>query len=181
MFFPSSLDRLQVFLTTFALVIAVGVPLGLGLLFLRLGLSLWLIAPTGVLVLVALGIAYLHRPLGLKVGASGLAVRRPRGSVELAFSQLAEVHGGASWPPKSIGVFRSGGFFGTYGAFWAPSWGRFRAWTTRSKPLVELVFRDGQHALVSVDDEAAFLAAVRDAVARRGGGTIEVTDGKARG
>lgn len=162
--FPSSLDRFQVLMTTFALLVGVGVPVGVAFTLARVGITPWIIAPTVLLVVVALVGAYLYRPLGVQVSDRGLAVQRPIGALEIPWAQIAQVEGGASWPAKSLGVFRSGGFFGTYGVFWAPSWGRFEAWTTRRNPLVVVQQRDDKRILLSVDDLSAFLATVRSTV-----------------
>lgn len=165
--FPSSLDRFQLAMTTLALLLGVGVPTGVAVTFVRLGLSPWLLAPTMVLVVVALGSAFVYRPLGVELTSGGITIRRPLGGKEIPWGEIGDVTGSAEWPPKSLGVFRSGGFFGTYGVFWAPSWGRFEAWTTRRRPLVVVRLRDDRRVLFSVDDLAGFLAAAREVSARR--------------
>lgn len=166
-FFHSRLDRFHLWMTAFVLVIGLGVPFGLVVLLARVGNTIWILVPVLVIAVVALVVSFLYRPLGIEVSDTGLRVRRPFGAVELPFSLVAEVGGGTTWPPKTIGVFRVGGFFGTYGWFWAPSWGRFQGWTTRRSPLIEVVLRDGQRVLLSVDDEQGFLATVRERGARR--------------
>jgi hypothetical protein len=166
-YFPSSLDRFQMVMTTLALALGIGVPAGVAVTFVRLGLSPWLLAPTVLLVVVALGSAFAYRPLGVEVATSAITVKRPLGGKDIPFGEIQEITGAVEWPSKSIGVFRSGGFFGTYGVFWAPSWGRFEAWTTRKQPLVVVRLRDDRRVLLSVDDLAGFLAAVREATSRR--------------
>lgn len=167
-FFRSRLDSFNRSLTVVVVLIAVGVPLGVGFLLSRVGSSAWLVAPVGVLANLALIAAWAHRPTGVTVGDEGLAVRRLVGERRWSWSEIAAVELGAAWPPGSLGLFRAGGFFGTYGLFWAKSRGRFEAWTTRRQPLVGLELASGGWALLSVDDAAGLGAEVARVAERRG-------------
>jgi hypothetical protein len=66
-----------------------------------------------------------------------------------------------------VRLFGVGGFFGSYGLFWARGLGRFRAYATQSAPGV-LVRRSGALPLIVTPDDAdGFRAALRHACGQR--------------
>lgn len=167
-FFRSRLDSFNRLLTAVVTLIALGVPIGVALSLSLAGITPWLVAPVAVIANLALVLAWAHRPTGLTVSDQGLAVRRLVGERSWAWSEIEAVELGALWPPGSLGLFRSGGFFGTYGLFWAKSRGRFEGWTTRRQPLVGLELVAGGWVLLSVDDAAGFAAEVVRVSQRQG-------------
>jgi hypothetical protein len=68
----------------------------------------------------------------------------------------------------SIGLARVEGIHGSFGIYWNRAWGRYRAYVTDQGKKVEVRLLDNSRVILSPDDPAAFLRAVRRAAAESG-------------
>jgi hypothetical protein len=68
----------------------------------------------------------------------------------------------------SIGIARVEGIHGSFGTYWNRGWGRYRVYVTDQGNKVEVRLSDDSRVILSPDDPAAFLRAVRRAAAESG-------------
>jgi len=110
-------------------------------------------------------------PRGYILGAQDIVISRFAGKIVLPLSDIAAVEVIPAGSPALRGVIRTlgvGGAFGYYGRFWNRHLGDFRAYITRTGPVVLLRRTSGVPVLISPDDVQAFAAAVEAALASPG-------------
>jgi len=143
--------------------IGLGIPLVLSVSFFASGKLPLGLVPAGIVLLVFF-ITYLYRPLGYEVDGKGISVVRPIGKKFFPRVSIASVTGNTdilSLP--SIGLWRSGGFYGIYGIFWTRKYGRFLMYVTNCKNIIEIALKDGLRVYLSPDAKQAFLDAATGA------------------
>lgn len=141
--------------------VGLGVPVILAVAFgIAFGTPLPLILP--LLFGTALLLAWAYRTVGYRVDADAITVLRPAGGRRFALAAIADVRFPAAKPPGAVfGLWRVDGIFGSHGVYWNKAWGRFRVFVTNDANRVEIRLRDGGRVLLSPDDPAGFVAAVR--------------------
>lgn len=121
-----------------------------------------------VVVVAALVLSWAMAPVAAVLSPTDLLIRRramrPKRFPRASFTSASEA-------PRRLGlrVAGVGGFFGSFGLFWASGGtGFYWLYTARVKaaPGAQLARRRGKPLVVVPDEGAAFLAAVRDWLAR---------------
>jgi hypothetical protein len=121
------------------------------------GLGFWTVALS-----VTLLSCWAFAPCGVTVEATGITIRRRGASpVVVPVHQILSVEHIEKLPPRTLRLFGVGGFFGAYGLFWNPTWGRFDAQCTRLRPYVLIRRRDVRPLVLTPDDAVGFCADVR--------------------
>ena len=148
--------------------VCIGVPVVLGLAFVIGNQEPWLLLFPLPLIL-AFGITYLFRPVGFVVSSREVGILRPIGSRKIRLKTLQQLRAPAAFPTGlTIGLFRSQGFFGTYGTFWNRHWGKFSVYVTNQANLVELLLANGSRVIVSPDEPQDFVRTVCNAARAEG-------------
>ncbi len=126
---------------------------------LALTVFLCVAVPLGVL-----GATALYAPLSYEVSHDTLRIRRIAPDVRVPVRDVASVEGpDADLMLGSLRLFGSGGLYGFFGLFRNKRLGTYHAYATRRDTLVRCVCSDGTQYILSPDDPAAFLRAVRAA------------------
>jgi hypothetical protein len=159
MFFPMRLDRFHRN-STLAVLVLSPLLLCIPLVARPPGLPTWpMVLPLAILV-VALGVAWAMAPKGLLLKGGELQViRRAWPSLRLPINSVTAVEAG----PSMLGAWRvagTGGFFGSYGLFYAPGVGRFRLYATRGTNPVTIHRKGLLPVVVTPEDTEAFVEAV---------------------
>lgn len=118
----------------------------------------------------ALFITALFRPVGYRLSDIGVAVLRPVGALVLPYEAIADVQRGKNWLRLgTIGLFRSGGFFGVYGIFRCSDVGVFNAYLTDPDLSVMIRASKGRSLMVSPHDPEMFISQLRDRMSATAG------------
>lgn len=167
--FPATLgsrERLVTYAVAYG--VGIGVPLILGVSF-AIGFSQPLLLLFAAPFAVAFGAPYFFRPTAFSVSSEEITVIRPIGRTRIPLDTVREVASPAEAPPGSrIGIARVEGIHGTFGSYWNPEWGRYRVFVTNHDNTVQLKLRNGTRVILSPDDPAGFVAAVRESASERG-------------
>ncbi len=157
MLFPMRLDRLHRTSTAVLMVLVPGI--------LAVVLTVAPTPPRGiavaVLTLVAgtLVLAWAMAPRALQLKGGELRVlRRAWAPLRIPLDDVSHVEEG----PALKGALRlagTGGFFGSYGLFYAPGVGRFRLYATRTTGVVTITRNGALPVLVTPEDAPAFVQA----------------------
>lgn len=114
-------------------------------------------------------VASLFRPRGYSVSADEVRVERPIGPVRVPLERIESVKDGAPFlAGRPIGIFRVGGFYGSYGRFRSSTLGVFDLYFTGELPVVAIRRRGAKPLLISPDDCGPFLDALARAARERG-------------
>lgn len=148
--------------------VGIGVPLALGIIFgLSFGEPRLLLFPLPFVI--AFGLPHFFRPTGFGVTSDEICVLRRLGSTRIPLREIRQVVSPATDPHgPSIGIARVEGIHGSFGTYWNRGWGRYRTYVTDQRKRVELRLLDDSRVILSPDDPAAFLRAVRRAAAESG-------------
>lgn len=159
MFFPMRLDRFHRY-STLAVMVLVPLVLLVPLMTLPPGAPVWPMVLLLALLAVVLGVAWAMAPRGILLKGGELqVVRRAWPSLRLPISSVKAVEVG----PSMLGAWRvagTGGFFGSYGLFYAPGVGRFRLYATRGTHPVTIHRKGLLPVVVTPEDPEAFVEAV---------------------
>ena len=154
--FPMSLDGLNQGITWFVVVVVAVVVVSV------IGSPAGPIAlPIVGLVAVGLAVAWALAPTALEIDGHAVRIcRRAWRPLDLPLVTIASVE---TTPPMGLGfrLFGVGGFFGSYGLFWARNLGRFMAYVTRRGPSVLLRRRGALPVMVTPDDPEGFVRTLR--------------------
>ena len=156
-----TLDTAQRVSTAFVtLLVAVSVVAGLSLGS-RAG-----VGPFGGVVLgfslIALGLAWAMSPCELVVDSGEVRIeRRAWTPLRIPLASIASASPMTPLSRRTIRVFGSGGFFGSYGLFWNDTLGRFRLYATHSRQAM-LLRRTGNElpVVITPDDIVGAIAAI---------------------
>ena len=108
---------------------------------------------------VTFGVTYLYRPLGYRLTTSELEILRPRGSRKVMLSDIKSISDNPDILNQlAVGLWRSVGFYGTFGLFWTKKYGQVYVYLTNNANIVEIVRWDGRRIYLSPDDKAKFIA-----------------------
>jgi hypothetical protein len=153
---------------------AVGYGVGIGVpVVLSVGFYLGFAQPWILLIplpfLLAFGAPWLFRPTGYALTSGEIIIMRLLLPRRIPLDTVREIVSPASEPPGlSIGLFRVEGIHGTFGSYWNKAWGRYRVYVTDERNQVEIRSHSGSRVILSPDDPAAFVSAVRLAGAADG-------------
>ncbi|MCB1155231.1 MAG: hypothetical protein H6684_01350 [Deltaproteobacteria bacterium] len=121
-----------------------------------------------VFMLFVFYIAYRYRPKGYRLGETSVEVLRDAGNKAIEYDNIASVKPvPAKVGFRTIGLWRSGGYFGIYGIFWRRDLGVYEMYITRADTLVQITPKSGRALVISPDERERFLAELRDIVAAR--------------
>lgn len=121
----------------------------------------------GVLAALSIFVFALFAPRGYGVAVDGVTVFRWGPNVRIPLGEISEVAEVA--PGRSSRTFGVGGLFGFWGMFHSKSIGAFRAYITRKDGLLVIRRKAGAPIVLSPDDPAGFMTAVRDMQAGKKG------------
>ncbi len=110
------------------------------------------------------GVASLFRPLAFTVTRDELLVERPIGAVRIPLERIAAVTDAEEFfRGPTLGLFRVGGFYGTYGRFWNRGTGAFDLFLTGQPELLAIRSSSRRPLVISPTDPERFV----DALGRR--------------
>jgi len=152
--------------------VAVAILLGVGAMLLLGGMQNLAVAPAaGIFLLIGAGLCIAGVPLlavfaprGYLLCPQGVVISRIAPDIVIPFADIATVEIIPAGSPALRGVIRTlgvGGAFGYYGRFWNRRLGEFRAYITRTGPVVVLRRTRGEPVLISPDDVHAFAEALQ--------------------
>ncbi len=167
--FKLSWDKLTKGMTIFF----VGLMVGLGIMFVGIGVSQLkeemvvgiIMSSTGTLMLLFVPAVAFFAPVNYLVGPSAITVWRYGPKIRIPIEDITEVQ--AVELKNVIRVCAVGGAFGSWGRFYYKSLGSFRAYVSRNDNLAIIRVKKGAPFVLSPDDREGFIAAVRRALANR--------------
>jgi hypothetical protein len=171
--FRASPDRLVTGVTVATVVVLLGMALGFTGMALGGGRPAWqraLLASVAAVCAGIVAVGWAYRPLGYAVADRAVVVLRPLTNVELPLADLREVRQEPTPFAGAIRVAGNGGLFGFWGRFRSPHLnGPFTAYATRRDRGVVLDVA-GRTVVLTPDEPAALVAAVRARLERAGKG-----------
>ncbi|MEW5847759.1 MAG: PH domain-containing protein [Myxococcota bacterium] len=166
MTFRMTLDRIHRISTmavlALILAISVGVPCAM---FLAKGVpavAAWMTTGIMALTLMTLAVAWAMAPVALQLKGDELRVlRRWWSPTVFRLADIVDASVGPSLRGRCLRVAGTGGFFGSYGLFWARSVGMFRLFATRCDPTVLISRRSGLPLMATPDEPERFVQALQ--------------------
>ena len=147
--------------------LAMGVPVAVGV-------NIYLTSedPRALLIAVVPGailfVASLFRPQAYTVTADEIRVERPIGPVRVPLDKIESVKDGAPFlAGRPIGIFRVGGFYGSYGRFRNGTLGVFDLYFTGELPVVAIRRRGAKPLVIAPDECGRFLDTLARAARER--------------
>lgn len=158
--------KVATYLVGYGLAMGVPVAVGVNIYFTSQDPRVLLIATVPGAILF---VASLFRPRAYTVTADEVRVERPIGPVRVPLDKIESVKDGAPFlAGRPIGIFRVGGFYGSYGRFRNGTLGVFDLYFTGELPVVAIRRRGRKPLVIAPDDCGPFLDTLARAARERG-------------